>query len=477
MESLYNKVGISSVPGPGLILLGIDANGKPLYGTPELANNSTPDIASKLAQQFKQSLTTIGAATPEDVTHLEKLSGTLSNPQTLQELDSKRALNDKASFSSAVGKLVGGDAESAKAAYDAWGVMSPNQKAVSLLHINGKTLEIKQKEFLPGVDVNTAINLQDQGIPMAAVRGNWQQIDALHSAIGHEGDTTSAIKRAARSGQLGSAQTLTPSDQKFYQLTPAPQYGLGALEMPQKTQIPKGYSIAGAKDGKQVIVPQGNEASVAYDPKYNGLAGAVYNKWSEANKRTALNGSQGGSNMYKTLTTLYDTNPKALGAAVDTQIPGNAPFADKVHGLAVKVLTTGDGNNAKAMTKEDALKAYGAAGIQNKEIGYKLANQAYAEGRINDSHLFAIQRGLDDTFNNDQALAHISPVQNFRAVSLPASAVPVPDKKKVKVTLPPSSAPVQRGQDSDTNSAIGKALKQVGGPDLKGNTTSTGGAL
>lgn len=409
MESLYNKVGITTVPQPDTVLLGIDANGKNLYGNPNISNDNTPGVASKLAQNFQTKLNQIGVASKEDNASLDHLKSVVSDPTTLQTLDLHRARNDKSEFGKTVGKLIGATPESAGAAYDAWGVMSPNQKGMTLLHASGKEQEFHDKEFLPGVNTKTALDLQDQGIPMKSVKGNWQQIDALHQAIGHEGDNVSAIKRAARSGQLGPVQNLTPEDQSYYKTAPAPQYGVGALEMPATNAAPQGYSIAGTFAGKAIIIPQGNEASVAMQPKYNGSAGGIYSKWKDAGVGEATNGSQGGSNMYKTLTTLYDTNPKALGTALDKQIPGNGDFLDKVHGLGVKVLTTGTLEGSKPLSKEEALKQYGTAGIQSKEIGYKLANQAYAEGRINDSHLFAIQRGLDDVFDGDKALSHIHP--------------------------------------------------------------------
>ena len=264
---------------------------------------------------------------------------------------------------------------------------------------------------MPGVNTQTALDLQKQGIPMKSVKGNWQQVSALKDGISHNDstDNVAAIKQVARAGFLGTAQNLSQSDQNFYKTSPAPQYGVGALEMPQNGSVPTGYSVAGTQNGKQVIVPQGNEASVAYNPSVNGTAGAIYQKWEGAGKLTATNGSTGGSNMYKGLTTLYDTNPKALGTALDKQIPGKGTFVDKAHGLTTNVLTTGKIEGTKATTKEAALTTLGKAGIQSKDVGYKLANQAYAEGRINDSHLFTIQRSLDDLFHNDKALNHIAP--------------------------------------------------------------------
>lgn len=413
MESLYNKVGITTEPQPGTVLLGIDANGRNLYGNPTLANDATPDVAPRLAENFQTRLNQIGAATKEDNDHLDNLKEVVKDPETVKTLDLHRAANNKTEFGKMISRLVGAKSDQTNAAYDAWGVMSPNQKTVSLLHIGGKEDDLYNREFLPGVNTKTALDLQEKGVPMKSVKGNWGQIDALHKAIGHEGDNVSAILRAARSNQLGPVQNLTDQDEKFYGTRPAPQYGIGALELPASNNIPKGYTVAGQVDGKQIIIPQGNEASVAFNPKFNGPAGAVYSKWKDAGVAPALNGSKGGSNMYKTLTTLYDTNPKALGKALDFQIPGKEPFTEKVNGLTLSVLTKGTPTGTKAINNDATLKELGVSGIQSKEIGYKLANQAYAEGRINDSHLFAIQRNLDELFDKDAALSHIAPSDQF----------------------------------------------------------------
>jgi len=410
METFYNKLGLSTQPQQGAVFVGVNDKGEKLYGDPALSNDTNLTTVPKVISDFQSNLQSIGANTKEDDEHLNTLNKAVQDPTLFSRLDKARGSSDPKMFNKVVASFKRGvTEEEINAAYSSWGVLSPTQKQAAVMHLGADDKTYYDRDYLPGVNTRTALDLNKQGIPMKNVKGNWSQIEALHTSIGHEGDSVSAIKRAARSQMIGPAQKMDGQIMSYSKATPAPQYGIGALELPVTSVIPKGYSVAGKTGINQVIVPQGNEASVVYNPKYNASAGAIYATWPDAGKGQALNGSTGGSNMYKTLTTLYDTNPKALGTALDKQIPGEGLLPDKSNGLALQVLTKGKIDGAKPVSKDLLLKEYGKAGIQNKDIGYKLANQAYAEGRINDSHLFAIQRSLDDTFDDDRTLHFISP--------------------------------------------------------------------
>lgn len=474
MESLYNKLGITAKYSKGAVPLGVSATGVPLYGSPKAIADNSPDLAARLTDHYQTGLNVIGAATKEDNAHLDNLKNVLKDPQTLTLLDNHRAKGDAEAFGKTISKLTGhGNTEEAKAAFDAWGVMTPNQKGASIMHIGGNAQAMNDKEYLPGVPTGTALELQKQGIPMKDVRANWQQVSALNEAIGHEGDSASNIKRIARGGYLGPVQKLTENDVKFYGLNPAPQYGVGALEMPQNpAKVPQGYTVAGIDNGKQIVVPQGNEASVAFNPQVNGTAGGVYSTWKDAHKLNAVNGSAGGSAMYKKLTQMFDINPTALGKTLDSQIAGKGTLSEKSAGLAHSVLTTGDPSGAAAMNPTLLPEALGKAGIQSRDVGYKLANQAYAEGRINDSHLFAIQRSLDNIFHGDTTLHQIAPI--LKNV-MPVPVARIDTGKKVQPGLTGggvTGTPAAKGgtQMGDGGSALGAPTSKpnAAGSSMKG---------
>lgn len=413
MEDLYHKIGITAEPQQGTAFLGTAASGAPLYGVPLRPQTNTPGYALNNWLGTAKGLDSIGALTQEDTNHVVRIANAMADPSTVNQLDAHRSQEDLPAFKSTLGKAVGGTPESSKALYDAWNVLNPTQKNLGIAHASPATNDIAKKEYVPGVDNEQALKMQTQGIPMRDVKNNFAQLSAIRTAIGEEAPESNVtlIMQAARSGQLGPAQKISQSDIKFYGLTPAPQYGIGAMDMPKGRVPPQGFTVAGTTGDVQTVVPQGNEASVSYNPTLNKAAASIYNTWGEANKKAVTNNTVGGSNLYKSLTVLYDTNPKALGRAIDSQFPGEGDFNAKLQGGSVQLLTTGSLDKAKPMDDATALRALSKAGIQNKEIGYKLSNQAYAENRINDVQLFGIQRGLDNLFHGDKTLSHISPVK------------------------------------------------------------------
>lgn len=143
MESLYNKLGITSQQAPGTVPIGLSASGTPLYGSQQALNDNTPDLPVKLASTYKEGLNVIGAADKDTNEHIDNLILKLKDPYTVDILNQHRASNDPKKFGKTLGELMGTSTpEATTAIYDAWGVMTPNQKGAALLHSAGKQMKL-----------------------------------------------------------------------------------------------------------------------------------------------------------------------------------------------------------------------------------------------------------------------------------------------------------------------------------------------
>lgn len=453
---VLSSAGISSTPQAGSISVGVDNEGSPVYASAALLKNNDSTVGSNLISRVKSVVEPFNVLSSEDSAKLDAISSEVSKPETLRMLDAAVQNKNKEQF---VNKTLSAVKDRSKAAsstaselYQYWPQMSDSQKSLGLAALgvkNYKTSDgtsLNAKEIRPGLTVGKGIELASQGYNPYSLAKNWDQLQVLQKDAGVGGDVTQMASTAKTLGLLGygkdgaAVPKISEGTLQSLGATPVSQYGVGALSVPAGKTIPNGYrSIARTKEGTTVIVPAANAKSVA--PGTNDIvngatsisAGAhnIYKTWIKKDVKTnSPNGALGGSAMVAGLNDLKGSNPvlyrKLIGSTIDAKSSDKLEFASKLGGSTLgKLLSGGSGKEANAKGNsfsKDALEGidaksltpdsynklirnqrslYAKEGIKSQSDGYQLANQAYAEGRINDAELVAAQQALDMIFGNN----------------------------------------------------------------------------
>jgi hypothetical protein len=183
-----------------------------------------------------------------------------------------------------------------------------------------------------------------------------------------------------------------------------------------------GYTAIGKVNNKNILVPSqnGGTASAMSTPDVATRAAyQVYKNWDQPDGGAKQQqGVIGGSALSGGLSSMATSNPYTLGAiATHASFQNVAPTStdDLGHVMQMGGITLnrlvdgkvdaetdqkglgyqvqGPMNPQNYNTTVTALKgAYSQNGVPSKEVGYQLANQAYAEGRMNESqHAAALQ--------------------------------------------------------------------------------------
>lgn len=341
--------------------------------------------------------------------------------------------------------------------YDHWGVMSPAQKSMviaamgiqlhktpeggpvcDLVIVSGEGLSFK---------VQDALNMLQAGKNAYPLVDNWDQIYRLLKVYNDKPTIESMIDFATSHNLLGRSQNgaavpgVSPDAIKQAGGKPAPQYGVGALATPKGTPPPPGYASAADMPGGSIVVPNANADSavgafagslVGTKAGKDGISGdatRTYSKWNKADAKGVDKGSLGGSALVAGLTNLKSLNPYLYSAMVAflaryshgrIDSSNKAQYGASLAGIALARIVSGKSEEkadrdgvavAQAVhssAPDDFAKlqiniraAYANFGVSSKADAYQLSNQAFAEGRVNESDLVAMQEIYNVVYDKD----------------------------------------------------------------------------
>lgn len=439
--------GLTNKPIGQASKVGVNFQGNPVYSDPALANDKDPAKGTVLAKNIGMIFGAMGAfADTAEAQKFVSMSDTAGDPAFHAQLDKVKQENNPGKFVS----LLGASTEQAKFTafklYENWGNMSAAQKSIALGMSNiqnfkfadGKSVtEKKVTPEIPGVpamSVGEGLNLAEEGINIAPVTRKWNQYSAIQETMYAPGSAADVAKTAeslgiAGMGIQGAAAEMSREKMAEYDIVPAPHFGVGAATIPAGQGAPVGYTALKVVNGRQVVVPKSNASTAVLDAPdvASDTAYQIYSRWkSEGIKQDK--GIEGGSALVGGLHSMADTNPYSLGAVagyasfenagIDKNV-SNLGYVTKMAGVALSRLSKGEATKdtdaaglnygmegeLKAETFAPAMKQmrslYAKNGISSKEVGYQLANQAYAEGRLNESQLVAAQKSLDMVFDDN----------------------------------------------------------------------------
>ncbi len=189
--------------------------------------------------------------------------------------------------------------------------------------------------------------------------------------------------------------------------------------------MPQGYMKVKDTKTNSIIVPQANAGSayVSTPDVATESAAQIYNTWKSNGPVKQTQGIKGGSALAGGLGNMAASNPYTLGAVVTHATLANVAsddtgdlqhVADLANVSLQRLIHGNTDNDKKGVVKgfdgEFNEKSYGAAmkqlrgeyakaGISSKEIAYQLSNQAYSEGRFDESQTIALQRTADMVFD------------------------------------------------------------------------------
>lgn len=451
-RNILKASGLTKSPTPQDVHVGVDFKGDKVYANPELANSKDTSSGKALAQSTGIALGAMGAFDNYDETgKFINIGDKASDQEFHSTLDKFKANQDPKGFVNTLSALGGtgnklGTGYTSYKLYENWGNMSPAQKAIGIsgagmqgfTFSDGKTIETKNVTpdvpGVPSMSVAESLKLVTQGVNTAPVARKWDQMSAIQETF-YTPKKSSDVATTTNSlgllgfGMEGTAVEVNESLQSQNDMQPAPHYGVGAATIPAGQGIPTGYTAVKNFNGRTIIAPQLNaQTSLVSVPDVSSQAASqVYNKWKSDGPVKQDKGVVGGNALVGGLTQMSSTNPYSLGA-VTTYATLNNSGLDEVDDLSHVTHLSGvtmqrlvNGNVSKDIDKkglefatpgdftEDNYNStmkrmqgeYARNGISSKEVGYQLANQAYAEGRLNESQLVAAQKTLDMTFDKD----------------------------------------------------------------------------
>lgn len=451
-KDLLNGIGIGKIGGDGTIKVGVDFRGDPIYSNAELANDSSPDLAVNAVKELGITLGALGAFS--DMQEAGKFMATANrvvDASFNQKLDSLKAANKVGEFVSLLSDESGHADFAAYKAFENWGNLSKSQKALAVAGVGTQGFTLKDGTLLskktltpeiagaPSLNVKEAIKLaEEDGINVTPATKQWDQLTALQDTL-FNGKTAGDVVQTSNSlallgyGADGAAVPIDDATMTRFDITPAPHYGVGAATIPASNGIPSGYEqIEVPHVGRKVIIPSATRSTA--NTTAPGVASEtsrkIYNTWGKekGQKITQSKGIRGGSALIGGLSQMATTNPYSLGALMSydayKNIGAPAEMSDLGHvtgmgGITLQRLLGGKAAadvDTKGMSlkldgefSEDSFNTamktlraeYAKNGLSSSEVGYQLANQAYAEGRLNETQLVGAQQVLNMVFNDN----------------------------------------------------------------------------
>lgn len=455
-REILNATGITRTSSPNTVQVGVDFEGNKIYSQPQLANNTSKEPGKSIAQMSGIALGTMGAFTDyKETGDFISIGDHAADDDFHAQLDGFKSNQDPKAFVKALARVGGGSLDnnttgySAYKLYENWGNLSPAQKSIGITGLgmqaykfsNGDTFETKKLTpdvpGIPSLNASQALTLATQGVNVAPATSKWGQISALQETLFTPKTSSDVVNTANSLGVLGydvDGKSVATSQEALSTagVQSAPQYGVGAGILKGSTGVPSGYTVvANTKEG-QVIIPAGNASTanintpdIASDTAYQ-----VYNKWDTHPKGTATQdkGVVGGSALIGGLNNLVQSNPYSAGAVIGHSSFETLPevfdktdlgYVSALAGVSLQRLVKGGSSKAidlkgleeieDGVYDEDshnkAMKAmtgkFAQHGISSKEAGYQLANQAYAEDRLNETQHVAAQKALDLVFDDN----------------------------------------------------------------------------
>lgn len=445
-KAALDTVGISDTEQDGFLPAGFDTKGKQVYTNPALASSNDPQLGKGLTNQVSTLMDRLGVFKddPKAAEQLRTQGDTVTDPALYDSLNTARKAGSYSDFVNTMSKVfnVSQDEDVAYTnykMYENWPLMSQGQKSLALATIGSQSLRdsngqrIANKNITPDVPgapsmtVSEGMVLQGQGINAGAAVNNWRQYADLQESIYPAETATEVVmtgddNKALGYGMAGREVALRKETFDGIQATPQPQFGIGALSIPNTSMVPDGYNTVYKDDKGKVIIPASNEGTSIVGNMATAFPASkeVYKNWNPKDAK-GQRGADGGSALTGALSRMAKINPHSLSAiSLAGVIKGNDKdslqlVSDLVAQSGI-IASTGkaptkvdgmptDGKQFNRNNHDEMMKAYRAQmssqGIPNAEVGYYLLNQAWSEGRITESQLIASQRAIDMTFNTN----------------------------------------------------------------------------
>ncbi len=462
--ALLNLAGVSYSPTSNYILVGNTISGAKVYSSKNLATSDDLSSGAKLVHVLAAIVTPFNVLSKKEKDAIEHLAATSGNRKIVDSLDKDSLAKSGIAFSKNILSIVKSNTDhkagtnSAGVLYDTWGVLSPAQKSLAIAALGIQTHQATSQggpvcdlKIIDGKDqvftVQDALDLLKAGKNPYGLVLNWEQIRKLHAVFGGK-PTPEAMFDFADSHELlgkgtNDAAILGVSSQAIIQNggKAAPQYGVGAIAIPSGKTPPQGYAKTAQLEGGDLISPQANIPSAA-GALQNSLTGTkagqhgvssgaanIYSKWVSSDKKSSNKGVEGGSALIAGASKFKKTNPYLYGALVaflshytKDSLSSNNPieYIASLAGVALSRLVTGK-KEAKAemegmlvakrigsQTPGEFAKVqinlrglYASFGVSSKADAYQLSNQAYAEDRINELDLVAMQEIFNVVYDDN----------------------------------------------------------------------------
>ncbi len=442
------SAGVSKIADSTNTSTGVDFTGSPVYSNTALANDKSTEQGSNLAVNLGMTIGAIGGfsdfAEAQNFMRIAEKSG---DTALHSQLDEAKTSKNADAFIDLLGNGKNDQSKfTAFKLFENWNNMSPAQKAIAITTSGAQSFVFKDGTIpktkkvtpeipgVPSMTLATGMELSDAGINVAPVTRKWNQYSAIQETL-YKPTKSSAVAESAASmgligyGLEGSAAVMNAEQRAQYDIVPAPHYGVGAATSPIGQGPPVGYQIVKTLSDRNVIVPKENADSVVLDTPdvASDVAFTIYNTWKKDGIKQDK-GIDGGSALVGGLHKMEGTNPYSLGAVTGLSTyenvganknVSNLGYVTQITGVALQRLLKGEATkdtDAKGVamgmegeatpeTFKTAMKTmrsqYAQNGISSREIGYQLSNQAYSEGRLNESQLVATQKALNMVFNDD----------------------------------------------------------------------------
>lgn len=451
---ILGAVGISGMPRQGYSPVGSDFSGATVYSSDALKNSVNMNIGKDSIQKTGTLFGSVGVFKDlNEATTFNSIGEKSSDPLYVQQLDSYKSAGDAKGFKDTLATIVPEAADPNESTYTSfklfenWNLLSPAQKSAAVAAVgiqsykfsDGTTLGTKQAT--PSIPNTMSLSLADvtklagSGVNVAPAVNNWAQLTAIQDTFYTPESADGVVTNMASLGMLGvndkgAAVNIDSRILGSAKAVSTPQYGVGAVSVPKNTGNFSGYVKVASIDDKDIFIPSVNRSTaVIKNPVVaTDNSAAIYRSWSDTGK-SAAKGAVGGSALVGSLHAMAEMNPYSLSAVVvqdafsNQDLPEEAPsdMATVANLMNVTFNRLKYGKAEVTLDKEDTLAAfdapknkqsfdalrklvrgeYAAEGISSKESGYQLANQAYAEGRINDTQLVSAQKTLDMLYDDN----------------------------------------------------------------------------
>lgn len=461
-DGVLAMAGVYLSPAPGTQPAGVSKTGAAVFVATTLASSDNTQAGAGLGHALAAFVNPFKVLSKKEKDELDRLSATSSNPKLIAVLDKAHQERKGEEFAATFIKALGRVTSDKLAViisiklYDHWGVISPAQKSLSIMAAAIQTHKTAQGGAVCDLvivsghgmifTVRDALNLVQQGKNPYPLVANWDQFYRLTKVYNDKPTVEGMLDFAVSHNMLGKGVTDAAVPQVSKEgiersgSKPAPQYGVGALAAPSGAVPPDGYTTVAEMPGGNVIVPERNGATavgavsgslVGTKAGVQGISGdaaGVYAKWDKRDAKARDKGATGGSSLVAGLNDLSKTNPYLYSAMIaflarysygkiDASNPaaylaslagislarivsGKAEDKADSEGVAIaqSVQTGSPADFAKMQINIRAM--YANFGVSSKADAFQLSNQAFSEGRINESDLVAMQQIYDVVYDN-----------------------------------------------------------------------------